>query len=128
LSLIELALACVGSAPAHVAVGLGLGAPMPQNPDRSAWAAHTRDLYRFSLRFGIAGLALFAALAVARWRQPLARARIDALCVGLMAFGLAGAFLVAFARASIFGPAAVVQTRFVTWSALFWIGAACGLV
>lgn len=128
LSLAELTLAFVGSAPAHVAVGLGVGAPMPHEPKRAAWAAHTRDLYRLSLRFGIAGLALFAALAFGRWRHPLPRSRIDALCVGLMAFGLAGAFLVGFARASIFGPAAVVQTRFVTWSALFWIGAACGLV
>src|SRR5262245_8017291 len=127
-SLAKLTLAFVGGAPAGVASGLGVGAPMPREPRRADWAAHTRDLYRLSLGFGIAGLGLFAAVAFRRSRRPPAVPVVDALVVGLLAFGLAGAFLVGFARASIFGPAAVVQTRFVTWSALFWVGAACALV
>ncbi len=45
-----------------------------------------------------------------------------------MVFAIGAACLVAFARAAIVGPAALVQPRFVTWSALFWIGAVCALV
>jgi hypothetical protein len=127
-ALAELALAFVGSAPARAAAGLGLVAPMPDEASRAAWAAHTRDLLRLARVFGAAGLVLFAAVAVARFRRPVASGVADTLAVGLMAFGIGGALLVAVARAAIFGPAAVVQTRFLTWSTLFWIGAACALV
>lgn len=128
LALAELGIAFVGGAPARVASALGVGAAMPGQPSRAAWSAHTKDLYRLALGFGGVGLVLFALIAFRRWRRPLARSQVDALAVGLMAFGLGGAALVGFARASLFGPAAVVQTRFVTWSALFWIGAVVALL
>jgi hypothetical protein len=127
-ALARLVLAFVGSAPAHAAVSLGLGAPMPDAPSRDAWAAHTHDLFGFAVGFGAGGLGLFAALAAWRWMRPLPRSVPDTLAIGLLAFGLAGACLVGFARAAIFGPAAVVQTRFLTWSTLFWIGAVLALV
>jgi hypothetical protein len=128
LALAELVLAFVGSAPAHAVVSLGLGAPMPDAPIRDAWAAHTRDLFRFALGFGAGGLGLFAALVARRFRRPVPRSVPDTLAIGLLAFGLGGACLVGFARAAIFGPPAAVQTRFLTWSTLFWIGAALALV
>jgi hypothetical protein len=128
LALLELALAFLGSAPARVGVALGLGAPMPQAASRGAWAEHTRDLYRLSVAFGSLALVLFAVLVATRSRRPGSRPALDALSVGLTAFALAGAFLVGFARAAIFGPAAAVQLRFVGWSTLFWTGAACALV
>jgi hypothetical protein len=121
-------LAFVGAAPARVAIGLGLGAPVPGSPKRTAWREHTRDLGRIAVGFGAAGAAIFLCVAVRRRLRSGPSAALDDLSVGLMAFGLAAALLVAFARAVIAGPAAVVQPRFVTWSTLFWIGAACALV
>ena len=121
------ALAFVGSAPARVAVGLGAGEAPPAAPDRAAWAAYTRSLARISVGFGAAGFTLLALVAARRWRRPAPGPSLDALGVGLMAFGVTGALLVAFARASTH-PAVVVQPRFVTWSTLFWIGAVCTLV
>jgi hypothetical protein len=129
LALVRHALAFVGSAPARVLVGLGAGAPVPEGAEsRGAWAAHTRDLLRLAMGAGGVGLAGFAALALARWRHPAARRTPDALSIGLMAFGSGAALLVAFARGAILGPASLVQTRFLTWSALFWVGAALALV
>jgi hypothetical protein len=127
-ALAELVLAFVGSAPAHAAVSLGLGAPMPDAPSRDAWAMHTRDLFRLALGFGAGGLGLFATLGAWRFRRPVPRSVPDTFAIGLLAFGLGGACLVGFARAAIFGPAAAIQTRFLTWSTLFWIGAILALV
>lgn len=126
-ALVGNSLAFVGAAPARVAAGLGIGAPVPRTPKRRDWAEHTRDLGRVAVGFGALGGVLFPLVAFRRRLRPAPSAAIDALSVGLMAFGLAAALLVAFARAAIVGPAAVVQPRFVTWSTLFWIGAVCAL-
>jgi len=121
------ALSFVGAAPARVGAGLGIVAPVPKTPERRAWAVHTRDLRRAAVVLGSGGLLVFLVVFARRWRRPSPEAGVDAACVGLMCFGLAAALLVAFARAAIVGPAALVQPRFVTWSASFWIGAVCAL-
>lgn len=129
LALGQHALAFLGSAPARVLVGLGLGTPVPGgSAGRPEWAAHTRDLLRAAIAAGGLGAAGFAALAFARWRRPAARRAPDALSIGLMAFGAGAALVAAFARGATLGPATLVQTRFLTWSTAFWIGAALALV
>jgi hypothetical protein len=51
---------------------------------------------------------------------------VETLCVGLMAFTVAGGMLVAANRFMF--PANAVSDRFLTWTTLFWIGALCAIV
>jgi len=127
-ALASMALAFVGSAPARVAAGLGIGEPYPIPMQGDRWAAHTRDLLRLSIAFGAVGLLHFAIVAARRWRRPLPASTLDALVVGLMALTTAAALLVSFVRCPTEGPTGVLHARFLVWSTLFWIGSACALV
>ena len=127
-ALASFTLAFVGSTPARILIGLGIGEPVPKTPKRSAWVAHTRDLFRISVAFGALGLFHFLLVALRCLGRPIPRSALDAVSVGLMAFALGAALLVAFVRASIVGPGALVQPRFLCWATLFWIGAFCALV
>ncbi len=126
LSLAKLAPAMLGSAPARVALGLGDG--MPRSPDAiDAWSAYAKHLYTTALGFGAAGVVLFGALAFSHWRKTSGGA-LRTFAIGLMAFGIAGALLVVFVRFLSSDPVHAVAIRWVTWSALFWIGASVALL
>lgn len=127
-ALAGMTVAFIGSAPARVATGLGIGEPYPTELQPDRWAAHTRDLLRISVVLGAAGLLHFAVVAARRWRQPLPASTLDALAVGLMAFATAAALLVSFVRCPTEGPTGVLHARFLVWSTLFWIGGVCALV
>jgi hypothetical protein len=127
-ALAGMALAFIGSGPARVAAGLGIGEPYPRDLQIDRWAAHTRDLHRLAVVFGAAGLLHFAIAAAARWRRPRHGPALDTLIVGLMAFATAAALLVSFVRCPTEGPTGVLHARFLVWSTLFWIGSACALV
>ncbi len=127
LSLVESAAALLGSAPARVVLGLGLGGRMPRSLDAfDGWMAYGEDLYTGALGFGASGLVVFGALVIARWRRAAGPA-LDTLVIGLMAFGIAGAVLIAFAKLPFAGPGDAVAIRWVVWSGLFWIGASVAL-
>jgi hypothetical protein len=127
-SLVEFAAALLGSAPARVVLSLGLGDRMPRSPEAlDAWMAYGEDLYTGALGLGATGLVVFGALAVARWRK-MAGPVPDTLAIGLMAFGITGALLVAFARLPFAGPGHAVAIRWIIWSGIFWIGAASAMV
>ena len=127
-ALAGMALAFIGTAPARVASGLGVGAAYPTQLQPELWVAHTRSLYRISVALGAVGLLQFAIVAVRRWRRPLDASPLDALVVGLMALATTAALLVSFVRFPTESPTGVLHARFLVWSTLFWIGSACALV
>jgi hypothetical protein len=122
-----MALAFLGTAPARVASGLGIGEPYPPRLQPDRWAAHARDLQRISVAFGLVGLLHFAVVATRLWRRPTDDSALDSLRIGLMAFAIAAALLVSFVRYPT-DPTGVLHARFLVWSTLFWIGSACALV
>jgi hypothetical protein len=122
------ALAFLGTAPARVASGLGLGAPYPPQLRPGPWAAHTRDLQRISVAFGAVGLLVSSVLVAGRRRRPLDGSALDTLVVGLPAFAVAAALLVSFVRVPTQGTSGVLHARFLLFSTLFWIGIACALL
>jgi hypothetical protein len=75
---------------------------------------------------GAIGIAVFVPYALYLWRRRVRPGAIETLCVALMAFSIGGGLLVAVNRFMF--PANAVSDRFLSWTALFWIGAVVALV
>jgi hypothetical protein len=103
--------AFVGSPLAHVAAGLDLVAGEQEilSAGRSAGT------------IGLVGFAVYVAWVCARRARPG-----ELLPIGLMAFSVTGSVVVTVNRLGF--PMAAVSERFLTWTTLFWAGAACALV
>ena len=112
LDLLTATLAFVGMAVGWVAHGLGVS-----NGD---------TVFNLSTAAGAVGLVVFVTLGARRWAHPEWCRSRDLVAIGFMAFPIAGGLMVALNRLG-FGVQMLTQLRFVTWSTLFWIGAALAI-
>lgn len=111
LLLLPFSLRFLGTPVAEVAAGLGwIG--------REGYA----DLAYASGVIALIGLALYALLL---WRGRRVLGARDLVALGLMVFAVAGSALVGANRA--FWPGQAMSIRYVTWTSVFWIGAACAV-
>lgn len=103
--------AFLGSPLAHAAGGLGL-------IDASGY-------FDAGMRAGTAVVAVFAVYLLRLLTRRHRPAPVEVLAAGLMTFPIAGGFLVAVNRVPF--PSTAVSERFLGWTVVFWIGAACAL-
>ncbi len=112
LDLLTATLAFVGMAIGWIAQGLGV--------------SDTDTVFNLSAAAGAIGLLVFAALASLSWARPKRPRSRDLIAMGLMAFPIAGGAMAVLNRVG-FGAQMLTELRFVTWSTLFWMGAALAI-
>jgi hypothetical protein len=108
LDVLEFVAAFIGGPVLHAALGLG-------------WA-EDRPLHGLAVgagALGVVGLLVYSSWLLARPARLRGR---DLLALGLMLFALAGGALIAVNRLPF--PSSATSIRFISWSALFWMGAA----
>lgn len=83
--------------------------------------------YAASLGAGVVGITAFGVYATRLLLRPAMVRPNDLVALGLMLCPILAGLLVAIGRMSMFGPTQAIGARFVGWSIVFWIGAACSL-